>query len=410
VDPEYEQFCRGALADPYPLLHRLRTEDPVHWSERLNSWVLTRYADVYAAFLNPRLASSRVSIFVSELPETMRSQVAPLREHLSNWMLFSDPPNHTRLRNLLGKTFTPGIVENMRAQLQDIVDGLLDKRKAAGRMDLIADFAYLLPVTVICEMLGIPARDHDRFRHWSEDIVAFTSAGGPARAATAARSQQSLMELSDYFRGVIADCRHNRPDTLLGELVAVEEQGDRLTERELVSMCTLLFIAGHETTTNLIGNGMLALLQNPAEFKKLKENPTALMNSAIEELLRYEAPLQRQTRVAKEDLQIGGKSIRKGDAVLLMQGAANRDPAQFPDPDHLNIARPEKENRHVAFGWGSHFCVGAPLARIEAQVAFGTILRRAPGIRLVAGQKLEWRQSMGLRGLKALHVEIGARN
>src|SRR5687768_204506 len=202
-EPEYEQLCRGTLANPYPLLHRLRAQDPVHWSERLNSWVLTRYSDVYAAFRDPRLASSRVSIWLSHLPPAMLPQVEPLRQHLTKWLVVSDPPDHTRLRALLSKAFTPRVVENMRSHIQSLVDDLLDKRQAQGRMDLIADFAYPLPATVISEMLGVPAPDHERFRRWSEDIVAFSGGGGPALSDIVVKAQQSLMELTDYFRGVI---------------------------------------------------------------------------------------------------------------------------------------------------------------------------------------------------------------
>ncbi len=403
--PEYEAFCQGALADIYPLLHQLREADPVHWSEPLSSWMLTRYVDVYAAFRDPRLCSSRIPFFVSQLPKSMWGEVELLEQHLSKWIVVSDPPDHTRLRALLSKAFTPRVVENIRGHIQDIADWQLDRIQDKGRMDLIADFAYSLPATVICEMLGVPARDHSHFRRWSEDVVAFSAGAGPALAAIVMQSQKSLMELTEYFRGVIADARQNRPDNLLGALVAVEEQGDRLTEQELLSMCSMLFVAGHETTMILIGNGVLALLEHPEEMGKLKNDPARQMTTAVEEFLRYDAPLQRQTRLAREDLQIAGKSIKQGDAVLLMQGAANRDPAQFSEPDRLDISRPEKANRHVAFGWGIHFCVGAPLARLEGKIAFETLLRRMPNLRL-AGEPLRWRKNMGIRGLTALHVEF----
>jgi len=397
---DYSLFCQGKLADPYPLYRQLREEDPVHWSVPLGSWILTRYSDVLPALKEPRLISSRMPLYLKYLPDDLRARMGPLTRHLEKWLVNSDPPDHTRLRALVSKAFTPAVVEKLRHHIQEIVDGLLDPLEGSGHMDIIRDFAYPLPAIVITEMLGVPAADRDQFKKWSEDIVAFTGGGGLALAGVADRSQLSLIEASEYFRKALQERRCQPREDLISALVTVEEQGDSLNEEELLAMCVLLFVAGHETTMNLIGNGLLALLQNPGQMQKLR-NDWSLIKSAVEEFLRFESPLQRQSRLASEDFEIAGRPIRRGQSVFAMAGAANRDPAQFKDPDVLDVSR--KENRHVAFGAGLHFCIGAPLARLEAQIATNTLLHRFPSLRLSVSD-LEWRENMTVRGLKSLPV------
>jgi cytochrome P450 len=386
MDPEF-------LADPYPTYHRLRTEDPVHLSP-LGFWVLTRYEDVVAVLRDPRFAKEAMMAVVAA-----RFGIAPGTIGLS--MLDRDPPAHTRLRSLVSKAFTPRVVERLRPHIQQIVDGLLARVEGQGSMDLIEEFAYPIPVIVICELLGVPVEDHEQFKTWSLDIARGLDAIMlPVDSEVARRSGTARQALLGYFRGLIAERRVSPRDDLLSGLIAAEEAGDRLSEDELLATCILLLVAGHETTVNLIGNGTLALLRHPGELRRLRENP-ALIASAVEELLRYDGPVQRTARMPSDDVQVGGRTIARGEMVMPFIGAADRDPAQFPDPDRLDITR--SDNRHVAFGMGIHFCLGAPLARVEGQIAINTLVQRLPGLAL-ATEKPEYRQSLTLRGLTALHL------
>jgi pimeloyl-[acyl-carrier protein] synthase len=386
MDPEF-------LADPYPVYHRLRAEDPVHHSP-LGFWVLTRYEDVVAALRDPRLAKEAIASFVA-------ARFGAPVPAMGLSMLDRDPPDHTRLRGLVSKAFTPRVVEGLRPRIQEIVDGLLDGVKARGSMDLIEEFAYPIPVAVICEMLGVPIEDHERFRGWSLDIARGLDLLwlGPD-SDVGRRSVAARHALGDYFRGLIAQRRAAPRSDLLSGLIAAEEAGDKLNENELLATCILLLIAGHETTVNLIGNGMLALLRHRDQLERLQREP-GLIASAVEELLRFDGPVQRTARIPSEDVTFGGHTIAKGEMVMPFIGAADRDPTQFPEPDRLDIGR--TDNRHIAFGWGIHFCLGAPLARIEGQIAINTLLRRLPKVSL-ATTLPEYRQSLTLRGLKALPV------
>jgi cytochrome P450 len=386
MDPEF-------LADPYPMYHRLRTEDPVHHSP-LGFWVLTRYEDVVGALRDPRFAKEAIAAFVAA-----RFGMTPAGLGLS--MLDRDPPDHTRLRGLVSKAFTPRVVEVLRPHIQQIVDGLLAKARDAHAMDLIEEFAYPLPVIVICEMLGVPVADHERFKGWGLDIArGLDTILLPADSEVGVRSMAARHALSDYFRDLIAERRAAPRADLLSGLIAAEEAGDKLNEEELLATCILLLVAGHETTVNLIGNGTLALLRHPGELARLRENP-GLIGTAVEELLRYDGPVQRTARIPSEDVTIGGRTIGKGEMVMPFIGAADRDPTQFPEPDRLDIGR--TDNRHIAFGWGIHFCLGAPLARVEGQIAINTLVQRLPRLRL-ATDRPEPRESLTLRGLKSLPV------
>jgi len=316
-------------------------------------------------------------------------------------MLDRDPPDHTRLRSLVSKAFTPRVVEGLRPRIQQIVDGLVERALAKGGMDLIEEFAYPIPVIVICEMLGVPVADHERFKGWSLDIARGLDAIMlPPDSVVGMRSGTSRRALAEYFRGLIAERRAAPREDLLSALIAAEEAGDTLSEDELLATCILLLVAGHETTVNLIGNGTYALLRHRDELRRLRENP-GLIGTAVEELLRYDGPVQRTARIPSEDVTIDGRKIRAGEMVMPFIGAADRDPAQFPDPDRLDIAR--ADNRHIAFGWGIHFCLGAPLARVEGQIAINTLLQRLPKLAL-ATEKPEHRQSLTLRGLTSLPV------
>jgi cytochrome P450 len=395
---ELNFFDPDFLADPYPVYHRLRAEDPVH-HHPFGFYVLTRYDDVAAFLRDARFDKSGYQALFES-----RFGGGPDGSWLALSMLFRDPPDHTRLRALVSKAFTPRVVETLRPRVQAIVDRLLERVTGAGRMDVIADLAYPLPVTVISELLGVPAAEADAVRGWSFHVArALDAIALPVGPEVIERGRRATGEMVEYF-GRLAEARRRRPGSdLLSGLVEAEEAGDRLTERELLATCVLLYVAGHETTVNLVGNGLLALLRHPQECRRLRDDP-ALLPGAIEELLRYDGPVQRTGRMAACDAEIGGVPIPAGALVLGLLGAANRDPAHFVEPDRLDVTRDQP--RHLAFGSGIHYCLGAPLARLEAQAAIGTLLRRFPAVAL-AVERPVWRPSSTLRGLEALPVILG---
>jgi cytochrome P450 len=402
VAVQFNPFAPEVHANPYPMYHALREQDPVHWSDLMEAWVLTRYQDVVSVLRDPRFSADRRrgrSRFAQMAQQRMEAQQGPLSR--ANTMLTSDPPDHTRLRGLVSKAFTPRRVEELRPRIQQIVDEILDEAQRKGEMDVIWDLGYPLPVIVIAEMLGVASERRDDFKRWSDEIVA--SLGGPfVSDETLQRALKSSQEMADYFHAVIAERRKEPRDDLLSGLIAAEERGDVLSEDELLGTCILLLAAGNETTTNLIGNGMLALLRNPEQMERLRGNPE-LVDSAIEEFLRYDGPVHGTGRVALEEVEIGGQTIEEGRIVFTLVAAANRDPAQFADPDTLDIAR--EPNPHVAFGYGIHFCLGAPLARAEGQIAFRSLLERSKSIR-AQSDDVEWGGTFILRGLKRLPVTL----
>jgi pimeloyl-[acyl-carrier protein] synthase len=398
----FNPFLPEVHEDPYPLYHQLRAADPVHRSP-LGFWVLTRHADVLAMLRDARMSRDPRR---SERMELLRSS-AEVDELLSSEeaapsMLFVDPPDHTRLRALVTKAFTPGAVERLRPRIEAIVAELLDRVGDAGEMDVVEDLAYPLPVTVICELFGVPERDRDRFRAWSRELVRLLDPLVPTDSLE--RALRARQALRDYLRELIAERRAHPAGDLLTALIAAEDQGRQLSEPELVSMCVLLLVAGHETTVNLIANGTLALLRHPEARAGLQAG-AELPGSAVEELLRYDSPVQFTSRHALADLEIGGRRVRAGETVIAVLGAANRDPAQFPDPDRLDLTR--APNRHVAFGGGIHFCLGAPLARVEARIAIGALLARLPGLELGPRPPVR-RDTVTLRGLASLPVTFPA--
>jgi cytochrome P450 len=391
LDPDF-------LADPYPVYHRLRAEDPVH-RHPFGFFVLTRYDDVAAFLRDARFGKSGYQALIES-----RFGAGPDGPRLALSMLFRDPPDHTRLRALVSKAFTPRVVETLRGHIQGIVDRLLERVADAPRMDVIEDLAYPLPVTVISELLGVPVGDGDTVKGWSRDVArALDAIALPVGPDVIERGRRAMDAMTGYFRELIAERRRRPGPDLLSGLVEAEEAGDRLTEQELLATCVLLYVAGHETTVNLIGNGLLALLRHPEERRRLQDDP-GLLSGAIEELLRYDGPVQRTGRMAACDTEIAGVPIPAGSLVLGLLGAANRDPLRFTEPDRLDLGRAEP--RHLAFGSGIHYCLGAPLARLEGQVAIGTVLRRFPALTL-AVECPTWRPSSTLRGLEALPVVLG---
>lgn len=391
MDPE-------VLANPYPLYHRLRREDPVHWDPYLHAWVVTRYADVLTVF--QRFSAQRTPT-PEQLTALGLASLAPLAQVMVRQMLFLDPPAHARVRGLASQAFTPRRVERLRSHIQDITHSLLDAVRDKGQMEVIADLARPLPAIVTAELLGVPISDWRQLTAWSADFaqVLGNFQHNPERAPQVLRS---LGEMTAYFQAAVAQQRMHPREGLIGALLTAEVDGDRLSEEEVVANTIVTMVGGQETTTNLIGNSILTLLRHPEELERLRED-LSLLPPAVEELLRYESPSQHTARLAPEDVVLGGKLIGKRQAVIAVMGAANRDPERFAEPDRLDLGR--QDNRHVAFAWAAHFCFGAPLARIEGQVALEAVLRRMPRLRL-AGGPLQWRENLGLRGLTALPVKF----
>ena len=396
--PMFNPFDPVTHRDPYGSYRRLREQDPVH-QPFPGVWILTRYRDAAALLRDPRGSSDRrksemYELFLQSLPEPLDP------DELQPSMLFLDPPDHDRLRGLVHKAFTPRVVESLRLRIGEVVDGLLDRATERGEMDVVADLAYPLPVTVICDMLAIPEADREEVRRWSLDLIYTIDPIIPPDAL--GRAQKAGREFREYLARLIAKRRRRRGEDLLSGLIHAEDEGRQLNEAELVSTCVLLLIAGHETTSGLIGNGTLALLRHPGELRRLHEDPE-LIRSAVEELLRFDSPVQLTGRLMLEDVEIDGRRIAQGEDVVAIVGAANRDPEQFPDPDRLDLGR--AENRHMAFGGGIHFCLGAHLARLEGRLAIGELARRFPRMEL-ATEETVWRDTITLRGLKTLPVSL----
>jgi cytochrome P450 len=395
AEPLFNPMSPDVIADPYPRYHRLRTLEPVHRSP-LGFFVVSRHADVGFVLRDKRFGKDFVGRMTRRFgPQVLDEQVY---RSMSLWMLQMDPPDHGRLRGLVVKAFTARRVEDMRPRIQEIVDRTLDRVEPCGQMDLIADFALQLPVTVICDMLGIPEEDH-------EMIFSGARGGGrlldpvPLSRAEIDQANNDNLATAAYFHSLFELRRRQPGDDLTTQLVQAEEEGHKLTNEELTANVILLFGAGHETTVNLIGNGLLALHRNPDQLRLLKENPT-LVSNAIEELLRYDSSVQMTGRTTLEDVSVGGVDVAKGETVLCLLGAANRDPAAYPDPDRLDITR--SNIRPMSFGGGIHFCLGAQLARIEGEVAIATLLRRLPNLKLDDVEHPDWRQTFVLRGLNRL--------
>lgn len=398
----YEIWAVQHRANPQALYAQMREEEPVHRAIGPVSgnafWFLTRYDDC-VSFLKDQRFGKQIDRHLS--PEQLRKWIGDgvadaAFEPIEHHMLNLDPPDHTRLRALVHKAFTPRMIENLRPRIQQIADELIDAMTGKSEIDLIGEFGFPLPITVIAEMLGVPADDRDKFRQWTKLIVF----GGPAE-----ETRVAALEFVMYINQMIDERQTAPRDDLITALVQAEEAGDKLDRMELVSMIFLLLVAGHETTVNLIGNGTLALMQHPDQMERLRRDP-ALIRPAVEEMLRYNGPVETTTlRWALQDVEIGGVVIPQGDAVLAALVAANRDPAIFPNPDTFDIAR--DPNKHIAFGSGIHYCVGAPLARLEGTIAINTLMSRLRHLELaVAPETLEWNDNLLLHGMSALPVRL----
>ncbi len=394
--PLFNPLSPEFIADPYPFYQRLRATDPMHLTP-LGFYVASRHADIATILRDKRFGKD----FAGRMSRRYGPQILdePVYRSMRHWMLQQDPPDHTRLRGLVVRAFTARRVEDMRPRIQAIVDGIIDRVEARGRMDLIADFAFRLPVTVICDMLGIPAEDREIF-------FASSRTGGrlldpvPLSRAEIEQHNASNLAAAEYFRGLFELRRREPGDDLTTQLVHAEEHGSKLSNEELTANIILLFGAGHETTVNLIGNGLLALHRNPDQLRLLRDDPSLTAN-AVEELLRYDSSVQVTGRTTLEDVEdIGGIPLAKGQSVICLLGSANRDPAVYADPDRLDIRRADV--RPLSFGGGIHYCLGAQLARIEGEIAIATLLRRLPNLRLDDPHHPDWRQTFVLRGLNTL--------
>ena len=389
--------------DPYPAFHRLRAEDPVHWSDAWGGWLLTRYDDIEKALRDFRrfTKAGHVTKALDDLPQEVLAKIGPLRQNFSVGMPQTEPPEHTRVRGLISKAFTPAVVESTGERIEALVNRLIDAVAPKGEIDLVADFAFPLPAIVVAEMLGFPTENLDQIKAWSDGIVSFHGSGraDPDRVL---RSNQAFVEMRDWLRSLFDERRRQPQDDLVSSLVAVEEEGEKLTETELVATCITLLAAGHETTTGLITNGMLALLHHPDQREMLEENPN-LIESAVDEFLRYDPPFQRTWRLAAEEIELRGKRIQKGQVVSQMLGAASRDPEQFPDPDRLDITR--QDTAHFAFGFGVHYCLGAGLAHREAEIAIPTLLRRLPGLKMAVDEP-QWKANITFHMPESMPLEF----
>ncbi|MEU6573430.1 cytochrome P450 [Streptomyces sp. NPDC046805] len=393
-------------ADPYGYLSQLRVSDPVHWDPRQKAWLITKYDDVVAGLSDPRLSSDRIKPLLELVPERRRAELTPMLGVMSDWMVVSDAPAHTRLRSLANGAFRAQRIVKMGEWIGEIVDNLLDEFLASGSTDFVNGLAYPMPATVIAKMLGAPEADKDLFQRWSDELalVAF-GAGGEARNDRHTRALSGVAEMQAYLHDLIDKVEREPGEDMVSALIANPAPDDRLSRDELVALCSLILFAGHETTTNLLCNATVALTANPEQLQAVRNDPS-LVNGAVEEVLRYEGPIKLIVRWVTEDLEIGGVRIPAGDRAYLLLNSANRDEGTFPDADRFDITRADPAP-HVAFGRGAHACLGAQLARIEARIALPKILQALPGLRLA--DPVAWKPSLSSRAVDRLHVDYDGR-
>jgi hypothetical protein len=399
-------FDAAFIANPYPTYERLRASGPIHWVDGFRwggSWLIPHHEAVLAALRDTRLSSQRSRTWTADLPAEVQGEFEAFNRTYPHWMLFLDRPRHTRLRGLLNKSFTRRMVDSLRPLIQQTVDGLLARVAASGRMEFIADFAHPLPVAVIAELMGVPPEDQRTFKKWSYDFAAFFGSGR-ATLEQARAGKDGFMAITDYFRSKVVERQRAPGKDLISLLLHAEVDGDRLTTEEVLAQCSLLLAGGHETTRNLLGSALLNLLRHPQQLDLLKRDPS-LLPGAVQEFARYESPVQLLTRVASEDVEMHGQTVRKGQSIILLVGSANRDPAQFAAPDTLDITRDAGDS--LAFGQGPHFCLGQMLASAEIEVALQAVLARLKDIRLPE-QELVWTANPTLRGLSTLRIEFSA--
>lgn len=391
------------VRDPYPNLRWLRDNDPVHWNDGLRAWVVTRYDDVVEVFNRPERFSSDRFRRIDPRYASERPAVRAVGEVLGDWLVFRDPPDHTRLRGLLQRAFTPRQLARNRDGIRITIGDLLDHMAGRDEVDFIRDFAFPLPAIVIAVLLGAPTADIEPIKQWSDELAAYLGGSiGPADNFT--RARDGLANLVDYFRALIREKAARPDENLISLMLAAEEAGDTLGEDEVLANCVLLLFAGHETTTNLLGNGLLHLLSSPAQLAALRAQP-ALLPAAVEEMLRFDGPVPATLKIVADDVEWRGRQLARGQMLLPSLAAANRDPQRFASPDAFDVAR--RRTRHLAFGYGIHFCLGAPLARLEAQLAFDALLARHSQLALVDPEP-DWKPLLFFRALERLPLRLGA--
>ena len=400
--PGVDLLTPERVTDPYPVFAELRDSRPVFYNERYRAWFIHRHDDLLAALKDPRFSSDRIGpVFEHKLTESQRRERAPTYRILGEWMVFRDPPDHTRLRKLVSRAFTPRAISLWRPRIIEVTDSLIADMAHRGHMDVIGDFAYPLPAVVIAEMMGVPASDRDLFKDWSDDlmVLVFGARGVEGRRE---RAQSGLVELSEYLGGLVRRFRAEPAENLIHTLIRAQEGDDTLTDDEIVGTCILLLFGGHETTTNLIGNGLHALLGNPDQLERLRANDDGeYLRAATEEILRFDGPSKMQVRMAADDVDLGDRVIRRHDMVYLVQAAANRDPEVFAEPDSFDLERNPTD--HLGFGFGLHYCLGAAVARLEGAIALDSLARRLPDLR-AGPEPPEWHPTLISRGMASFCV------
>ncbi len=389
--------------NPYPYYATLREQGAVHWSAKLNMWLVPGYTLTHEGLKDHTRFSNedRIAVELATLPEADRAALAPLADELGTGLIHSDPPDHTRMRRIVSQAFTPRVIENQRRRTAGLVDELIDGMRAKGRCDFIEEFAFPLPILVISDLFGVPRADRDRVKVWSECITDLGSHRKPL-AELARDALTATREMKVYFEAILEERRREPRDDLITLLLNAEDAGERLSRTELIGMAILILVAGHETTTSLLSNGLLLLLQNPTQLAALRADP-ALTPGAVEEMLRMEPSFLRTPRRVKEDMDWGGVRLLRDQMVSVLNGAANRDPVVFANPDTFDIRR--SPNKHLSFGQGPHTCLGAPLARLEAGLSFPRLLERLPVLALDGD--VQWKEDFSTRRLARLDVRIG---
>jgi cytochrome P450 len=401
TDLHYDPADPQTRRDPFPLYQRLQDEDPVHWSESLRCWIITRYDDVRQVALTPDMSSNRLQPFYDALKDERRDILSGVMRYLNLWLVFRAPPEHTRVRRLLNSVFTPALIASMQGRITETVEHILAPLESGRPVEFMHEVAVLLPAYVILDMLSVPRAHFSEIKKWSDDLRLFI---GTARGEQDkyARARDGADRMADYFREVIRARRAVPGDDVVSRMIAASVDGNGLTDDELVATCMLVLFGGHETTTNLLGSALKALIENPAQRECLRADPS-LIDSAVEEFLRFDGPSNSIARVVARDHEVAGRALLKGDRVFAMINAANRDPRRFERPHELDLTR--SPNRHLTFGQGLHFCLGAPLARLEAKVCLGLLVQRYPHMRAAAGE-VDWIDSLAMRGPITLPVHL----
>ena len=399
---DYDPRDPDVIDDPIPVLTHLQKVDPVHWSQRLNGWVITGYDDARAILTDEQISADRLTPFYEHQSDAMQKRISELIRYLNTWVAFKDPPEHTRLRTLMNKVFTRAAVRELRPAIERAVGRLLDAMAGRDEVDFIQVFAYPLPAAVIMDMLGLPHEDTESLKDWSNKMQLFIGSATTS-SDKYALAERGAIEMAEYFRNIILEREKNLGDDMISKLLTIRQQGDALTEDEVIGTSMLFLFGGHETTTNLLGNGVRAFLANPEQLARLKANPK-LIRRAVEEVLRYDGPTGATVRVVKEDHLLHGRTLRKGDRVFVMINAANHDDRIFDNPGTFDIER--DPNPHLTFNYGAHFCLGAPLARLEGEVAFMRLFERFPEMRLTA-ERYRYMDTLVMRGVRSMPVALG---